>query len=94
MNEEDKRIIDATIQEFLDKMVERFGERFQTEPSRFISEEEARKMLNCGRTQLYHLRTNLKISYVQDDDHRKMILYDRLSILEYCEKNLKKSWQT
>ena len=92
MNEEDKRIIDATIQEFLDQMELRFGEKFKLEPPRFVSEEVAREMLNCGKTQLYHLRTKLKISFVQDEDHPKMILYDRLSILEYCEKNLKKAW--
>ena len=92
MDKEDKRMIDVTIQEFIDNIVERLGEKFQVEPPRFIPEEEAKKLLNCGKTQLYHLRINGKISYVQDEEHRKMILYDRISIFEYQKKNLKKAF--
>lgn len=62
------------------------------EPERFITEEEARKLLNCSKTQMYYYRINGVISYVQDDEHRKMILYDRLSIMNYLESHLKKAF--
>jgi len=56
---------------------------------RFIPEEEARKQLNCGKTQLYHYRVSGKIGYVQDPDHPKQIWYDRESIETYLLSNLK-----
>jgi len=84
-----KRLIDMTEEELALLILSIIGEKIRIEPERFIPEEDARKLLNCGKTQLYYLRTNGKISFVQDDEHPKMILYDRDSILKYLETNLK-----
>ncbi len=67
-------------------------DKIKPEPDRFINEEEARKMLNCSKTQMYYYRVNGDISFVQDDKHPKLIQYDRLSILQYLESHLKKSF--
>lgn len=75
--------LEAVFEELIDKIR-------PNQPVRFITEDEARKLLNCGKTQLYHLRTNGKIAYVQDEEHPKMILYDRNSIDHYLQNNLKK----
>ncbi len=62
------------------------------EPDRFISEAEALRLLNCGKTTLYQLRVSGEIAYVQNESRRKMILYDRTSIMDYLESNLKKAY--
>ena len=67
-------------------------EKLTAEPERFITEEEAKKLLNCSKTQMYYFRINGVISFVQDDKHRKMILYDRISIMNYLESHLKKAF--
>ena len=55
-------------------------------PNKWILEEEAMKMLGkIGKTQLWRLRSKGKIRYSQPS--RKIILYDRDSILEYLEKH-------
>lgn len=87
-----RRIIDLTEEDFIVLIQSAVKEYLKPEPDRFISEEEAKKLLNCSKTQMYYYRVNGDISYVQDDKHPKMIQYDRLSILEYLESNLKKSF--
>jgi len=74
------------IQKLLEKHI-------KVEPDRFISEEEARKMLNCGKTQMYYYRINGVISYVQDDKFPKLILYDRVSINNYLFSKLKRAFR-
>ncbi len=61
-------------------------------PERFINEEEAKKLLNCSKTQMYYFRVRGIISYVQDDKFPKMIQYDRDSIMNYLESHLKKAF--
>ena len=62
------------------------------EPDRFVTAETARSILKCGNTTLYHLRTKGEISFVQNEDHRKLIVYDRNSLIAYMERNLKKAF--
>ena len=62
------------------------------EPDRFVTAETARSILKCGNTTLYHLRTKGEISFVQNEDHRKLIVYDRNSLIAYMERNLKNAF--
>lgn len=86
------RLIDFTVEELEILLYAILDKKRPIEPPRFVAEEEARKQLNCGKTHLYHLRISGKIGYVQDPDHPKLILYDRLSIEKYLEENLKKAF--
>jgi len=87
-----RRLIDMTEEDLIVLFQSILKEKLTAEPERFITEEEAKKLLNCSKTQMYYYRVNGVISYVQDDEHRKMILYDRLSIMKYLESNLKKAF--
>ncbi len=60
---------------------------------RFISESECMEILKIrSKSHLWKLRTEGKISYVKDNDHPKLILYDRGSLIEYLTKNLQHSF--
>lgn len=60
---------------------------------RFILEPECMELLGIrSKSHLWKLRVEGKISYFQDPDHKKLILYDRHSIEEYLTKNLKSSF--
>lgn len=72
----------ALVQEIVDTY-------FPQEKLRFISEEEARQLLNCGKTQIYIYRVRGKVGFTQDPDHPKQIMYDRESIEAYLLSNLK-----
>jgi hypothetical protein len=79
--------LEALFTELLDRVAPKM-------PPRFIPESEARKKMNCGKTQLYHYRVSGKISFFQDPDHPKLILYDSVSIDEYLtsKSNLHKTF--
>ena len=50
------------------------------------------KLLHVGKTTLQTYRNENRIRYFQAD--RKIILYDRDSIMEYLEKNAKDSFRS
>ena len=89
---DNRRLIDMTEEDLIVLIQSILKDKLTAEPERFINEEEAKKLLNCSKTQMYYYRVNGVISYVQDDKHRKLILYDRLSILNYLESHLKKAF--
>ncbi len=60
------------------------------EKERWISEEEALDILNIRKTRLWELRKNGDIRYSQPS--RKIILYDRESLMEYIEKHAKNTF--
>lgn len=76
--------------ELLDRAVKRLA---KPEKKRFVIEGEALNLLGAkSKSFLWTLRSTGKISYFQDPDHPKLILYDRLSIEEYLKSNTKSSF--
>lgn len=57
------------------------------EKPRWILEKEAMDMLGVKKTTMYELRVSGQIRFSQP--RKKIILYDRESILQYIEKNAK-----
>lgn len=88
----DKRVFELTVEELKILFTAILITKRPIEPPRFIDAVEAKNLLSCGDTQLYYYRVKGKISFVQDEEHPKMILYDRYSINDYLEKNLKKAF--
>jgi len=78
------------LEELLEKLLSKYQGKVQ---ERFISAEKAKHKLGISSSSaLWALRSSGKISYFQDPDHKKVILYCSLSIEEYLEKNLKSSF--
>ena len=76
--------------EMVEEIVRRL-EQGQKQPDRWILEDEAMKLLGIrSKTTLWKLRTEGKIAYTQPS--RKVILYDRESIMEYLEKHRNNSF--
>lgn len=70
----------------IDEVVQRLGGADPKEPDQWISDEEAMKLLRISsRTTLQKYRDEGKIRYSQIS--RKVILYDRNSILEFLDRN-------
>ncbi|PTX58584.1 helix-turn-helix protein [Kordia periserrulae] len=80
---------DKAFYALVEEVVDRIKEQSPTPHlDRWISGDEAMQMLRItSKTTLSVLRNNGKIRYSQPQ--RKIILYDRLSIEEYLEKNAK-----
>lgn len=80
---------DKAFYTLIDEVVERIKEQNPAvNLDRWISGNEAMQMLRItSKTTLSVLRNNGKIRYSQPK--KKIILYDRLSIEEYLEKNAK-----
>ncbi len=90
---DDQRLIDMIGEDIKVLVKSAVKEELSTvKPERFINEEEAKKLLNCSKTQMYYFRVRGIISYVQDDKFPKMIQYDRDSIMNYLESHLKKAF--
>lgn len=90
---ENRRLIDMTEEDLIVLIQSILKDKLTAKPERFITEEEARKMLNCGKTQMYYYRVNGVISFVQDEKHPKLILYDRHSIDHYLISKLNRAFQ-
>jgi len=76
----------ALVEQVLDKL-----EAKRTEPQKWIDDDETMSLLNIrSKTTLQKLRDEGKIRYSQLG--KKMILYDRDSILEYIESNAKETF--
>lgn len=59
----------------------------------WIDEKEAMGLLKISsKSHLWKLRSEGKLDFFQDDQHRKVILYSRASIMDYLEKNRKRSF--
>jgi hypothetical protein len=86
-----RRLIDMTEEDLIVLIQSIIGDKLRPIPERYITEDEACKLLNCSKTQMYYYRVNLTISFIQDENHPKKILYDRVSIMKYLESHLKKA---
>ena len=72
----------------IDEIVSRIEPK---EPDKWILEDEAMKMLGIkSKTHLWKLRTEGKIRFSQPS--RKVILYDRTSILDHLEEHAKSTF--
>ena len=77
---------DAALQALVEKVIDRIKERPGVKLDKWISGEEAKKMLRISsNTTLQKLRDEGKIRFSQPE--RKMILYDTDSILEFLDKH-------
>ena len=56
------------------------------QPDKWISKEEALRLLQIKDTSLWKLRTEGRIRYTQPS--RKVLLYDRDSIMQYLEQHV------
>lgn len=74
--------------QLVDKVVEHVKETYQVKDDKWITPDQAMRMLNItSDTTLQKLRDNLEIEFTQPS--RKIILYDRTSIDAYLEKHRK-----
>lgn len=72
----------------MDQMIERMEAKFSASQDRWISDVEAMQLLRItSRTTLQKYRDEGKIRFSQPS--RKVILYDRESILAFIEDNAK-----
>ena len=76
--------------ELIDKVVIYIKTTHQIKEVKWISGEEAMKLLHIGKTTLQTYRNENRIRSFQAD--RKNILYDRDSINEYLEKHSKNAF--
>ena len=76
---------DAALYVLIEEVTERLKAKENRTKSKWIPPAEAMQLLNIKRTSLQNLRDTGKIRYSQPQ--RKVILYDRESIMEYLEKN-------
>lgn len=81
---------DKAFDALVETVLERFKARLQQKEN-WISDEEAMKLLNISsKTTLQKLRDEGKISFSQP--MKKVISYDRLSILEFLEKHRRQTF--
>ena len=79
-----KSDLKSTLEALVDQVVPK-------EPDKWILEEEAMKMMGIkSKSHLWKLRTEGCITYTQPS--RKILLYDRDSILAYLDSHIKKSF--
>ena len=72
----------------IEKVVERIKEKEKLKDNKWISTVEAMQLMGIkSKTTLQERRDSGKIRYSQDS--KKIIIYDRDSILEYLEKHSK-----
>lgn len=77
--------------QLIEQVVARLREKHGDEKDKWISDEQAMQLLNIkSKTTLQKLRDEGKIRFSQPQ--KKIILYDRESILEYLEKNARNTF--
>lgn len=82
---------EAAFYELVEQVVARLKEKHSEEKDRWVSDETAMQLLNVkSKTTLQKLRDEGKIRFSQPQ--KKIILYDRLSIAEYLEKNARNTF--
>lgn len=74
----------------IDRVVKHIKEKHSVTQDRWVTPEEAQKILNVGKTCLQSLRNESKIVYSQPS--RKQILYDRQSLEQYLKNHIKQSY--
>lgn len=82
---------EAAFYSLVEQVVSRLKEKHGEEQEKWISDEQAMQLLNIkSKTTLQKLRDEGKIRFSQPQ--KKIILYDRDSILKYLEKNAKNTF--
>lgn len=82
---------DKAYYSLLEHVMKLVREKYSVPLDRWISDEEAMKMLRItAKSTLAKFRNEGKIRYSQPE--RKIILYDRLSILKYLESHAKETY--
>lgn len=76
--------------ELVDQVVARLQEKLQIKEARWVTGDEAMEILKIGKSTLQKLRDTGAVRFSQME--RKHILYDRLSLDEYIEKNVKETF--
>lgn len=78
--------------ELLDRVVEHITDTYRLERAeRWISADECMELLNIrSRTTLWELKAEGKIAYSQVS--RKVVLFDRRSVLEFIGKNKREAF--
>lgn len=77
--------------ELVEQVVERLKETKNINEDKWISNEEAMRLLNIkSKTTLQKLRDEGSIRYSQPE--RKIILYDRSSLMDYLDKHSKETF--
>lgn len=75
----------------VEQVVARLGEKHNDDKDRWLSDQQAMQLLKIkSKTTLQQLRDNGKIRFSQPQ--KKIILYDRLSIEAYLEKNARNTF--
>ncbi|MBE7172470.1 MAG: helix-turn-helix domain-containing protein [Williamsia sp.] len=84
-------IEEAAFYELVEQVVARLKEKQGKEQENWIPDKQAMQLLNItSKTTLQKLRDEGKIRFSQPQ--KKIILYDRQSILDYLEKNARKTF--
>jgi Helix-turn-helix domain len=79
---------DAAFYSLIEQVVARLSTAITNEKEKWINEEQAMSLLNVkSKTTMQKLRDEGKIRFSQPQ--KKIILYDRESIMGYLEKNAK-----
>ena len=82
---------DAAFYSLVEQVVQRLKETHCKTEDKWISDEEAMQLLNIkSKTTLQKFRDEGKIRYSQPQ--KKIILYDRDSISEFLENNVKETF--
>lgn len=79
---------EAAFYALVEQVVARLGEKNNQPLNKWIDDEEAMRLLGIkSKTTLQALRDEGKIRYTQPQ--KKIILYDRTSVEDYLEKNVR-----
>ncbi len=82
---------EAAFYELVEQVVARLKEKHGEEKDKWISDEQAMQLLNIkSKTTLQKLRDEGKIRFTQPQ--KKIILYDRESLLAYLEQNVRNTF--
>jgi hypothetical protein len=76
--------------ELLDRVIRHIREKHNVTQDRWVTPQEAQRLLNVGKTCLQTLRNEGKLAY--SHPMRKVILYDRLSIESYLKNHIKRTF--
>lgn len=79
---------DAALYSLVERVIERLKDKQKDADDKWINDEQAMTLLNVkSKTTMQKLRDEGKIRFSQPQ--KKIILYDRHSILEYLDTNAK-----
>ncbi len=82
---------EAAFYELVEQVVARLKDKNGQEKEKWVADKEAMQLLNISsKTTLQKLRDQGKIEFSQPQ--KKVILYNRQSILDYLDKNARKTF--